>query len=311
MLDFLKKLLPNFEQNKLYSSIDNLENNLKTNVVPIISYYKIESSPDDERVNKGILTLQSKYAQRFEKDCKRIGIIQLVKPYTVKSNIGTMEILESATYQLLNQADTFRKYVKELFNKDIDSNSLSFKQAEVLKLIDLSHFWADYTLTLFNYVIWEDLMAVGSKTDKPVTDAKFKWLNDNYNTYLELTKIFLFPIKQLEQIINSVSDLSIVEAGDNAVLLGVKADPLRLGFMPVVGDLILNIRLWSVQRANNIYECNKLKCQVLQLQLQALKDGHAGKEITPAVQKQINYITDRVKNLEYKIHKYEESAGVL
>lgn len=310
MLDFLKKLLPNFEQNKIYSSIDKLENNLKLNILTIDSYRRNLSSTDDVSVDRTLLTLHSKYAQRFEQDCKRIGMAPLLKPYTVKTGIGTMEVISVSARQLLNHIDMFRKYAKELFNKDIDSNSLSFKQIEVLKLIDLSHFWASYTLTLFNYVIWEDLMASGSKTDRPVTDAKFKWLNDNYNTYLELTKIFLFPIKMLDRVIDSISDLSIVEAGDNAALLGVKADPLRLGFMPVVGDLILNIRLRSVQKENNIYECNKLKCQVLQLQLQALKDKHEGKEITPAVQKQINYITDRIKNLEYKINKYEEDAGV-
>lgn len=301
MLDFFKKLLPNFDKRRLIHQHDSVKQTLADIVIPMLESFV------NVRVENPKILHNSAYAKQFIKEAQR-RLNRNVPASTLKEYETILTAVSTAT---LSKLSIIRKYIDDLFNEQVASNGLTFKQVEVIRLLDLMSFFNTYSVKLSHYAGHEDFVkTTGIKVDSPLTPAELKWLNENHKTFIDLCAIFTMKEVDFNTIIQRTSELEVTEAEGNAVVLGTHADPMKLGFMPGVGSLILFIREnWLAYEVNK-YEAAKLRLQSLQLQLQQMKQRQSENPEDAALARQIEYYNNRIKQLEVEIHKFEEKAGV-
>lgn len=299
MFDYFKKLLPNFEKRKIIKQCDRLEQNIDTLLLPI-------TTQTIQIINEtNMRATLSPFAKRFEKD-----VVKRVQGKLSGHDMRNyVTVMNGVALRFRKKLDLLRKYVDELFANQVASSGLSFKQTEVLRLIDLGLFWFNYSMKLLHQAMYEECELAQIKgIEKPLSPKEMQYLNDNYQTYLTLTGLFAMKDPEFIRVLNETSDSIIAEVGDNVHLLGTNTDPFSLGFMPVIGDFILFVREQSLAYETEKYEANKLRLQSLQLQLQLMKEREQAGDTSETLKRQINYYTDRIKDIEYKIHEYERKA---
>lgn len=302
MLDFFRKLLPNFEKRRLVSQYDNTvqtANDIVLNVLTAIQTQRAEGVTN-------VLHSSDYATTRFVKPITKRLLGQLNN--TEMKEFET--ILIAITGRMLTKLTQLRSYIDKLFGNQISSETLTFKQVEIIRLLDLAGFYNRFTSKMIHYCLYEHSVKTGIKIDCPLTPGEVKWLNENISAYLNLCVIFAMKDAQFVDIINKTSDLEIKEANDNVEVLGTAADPLRLGFMPGVGSAILFVQNLYLEFEVKKYEAAKLRLQSVQLQLQLLKQKAENNPEDEAIKRQIDYQTNRIKELEATIHKFEEKAGV-
>lgn len=303
MLDFFRKLLPNFEKRRLVSYHDNVAQTTNDIVVPgleQLSEYRIEQGVKD-------LFYKSEYAMtRFHKP-----ITKRLQGTLTSSELKEVEtVLLSVTKRMSLKLSLLRGYIDKLFGNQVSTETLSFKQVEIIRLLDLMSFYNRYTMKFIHYALYEHGVKHQTVVANPLTPGEVKWLNDNISTYLNLCVIFAMKDTEFTDIINKTSDLEITTAEDNAQILGTAADPLKLGFVPVIGTTILFVQNLYLEYEVKRYESAKLRLQSVQLHLQLLKQNADNNPEDETIKRQIDYHTNRIKELEVQIKKFEEKAGV-
>lgn len=304
MFDWIKKLFPTLEQRRFLDMCDKEQDVLTTILLPGIYTY------NETMKELGVRTSTVKRAKDFEKYFTANGQAQLDRKYW---NAWGFQ-LEGIAERLYKKIDIIRVYIKRDFQSKVVSDSLTFKQVNVIRLLDLAKFWEDYALKLLHQVIWEECeQNMVASPVKPLVKAQLTWLDENKAHFYRLSSIFAQKDVDFQKTLESISDIVISDVGEqNAAVLGQSADAFKLGFMPVIGDIILLVRERNLAVENEEYEANKSRLQTLQLQLQALriKLEESGEDVSPALLKQIEYQTNRINELEYKITAYEKKAGV-
>lgn len=300
MLDFFKKLLPNLEKRKMIGQVENVKQGVndvlfQTTAAVIATRFELGNKPTVSTLGK-----------QFERDAVRRFGRKLHHNET--SNYAV--IVESVAKRLDSKLLILRRYIDELFSNNVATSGLTFKQVEVMRLVDLGQFFVKYSMKLIHQVNWEECKANGIDLDKVLLPGEVKWLQENYQSYLSLCEIFSLPDNEFSTTINRTSDLVISEVEQDVGVLGVTTDPLRLGFMPIVGDVIFFIRSLGLEAENKAYERNKLRLQSIQLQLQALQQKQKEGVENESLKRQIDYYSERIQSLENEIRKYEEKAGV-
>lgn len=296
MFDFLKKLLPNFEKRRLVSQLNSLNDQIDILLLPTLVV-------TDESVRELELKTLFKQAQMLEKDANRLLRNRI--PASRLTNYSG--ILIAVTEDVKSKLAFLRKEVDVLFDSNIATSGLSFKQAEVLRLIDLVSFYCKYSMKLIHATMQANTLDAGIKIDSVLAKPEMKWLIEQYANFLRVCDVFTMKEEQFRKAIELTSDLIIAEV-ENANVLGVSTDPLRLNAFSTPDNWILSIRLLWVEYDTKRYEANKLRLQSVQLQLALLKEKLESGQTDEAIRRQIDYYTNRVKELEYAIHKYEEKA---
>lgn len=301
MLDFFKKLLPNVEKRRVLSQIETVREDIQNIFIPSVAQV------NQTLVELGIKATASKRAQNFEKLFNRHAIKYLDRYQQLNYGSQLLAVAE----HIVRKLEILEEYVKKNFVENLVTSAITYKQLHVLRLIDLSRFWFEYAMKFIHQSNHEECQAVGVKfTNKPLADAQLTWLEKHFQTFVSLSGVFAEKKIEFEKLITETSDLIISETEDEAKLIGFSSDPHRLGFMPVIGDIILLIRESNLVNDNAAYEANRLRLQTLQLQLEALKSKMNSGNIEPSIYKQIEYQMSRIRDLEYKVREYEIKAGV-
>ena len=299
MLNFFEKLLPNFEKRRLITQVEHSHQTVYDLVIPASEACVIA------RNELGIKTSNAT-SKRFEKDASR-QLLKYIKPANLTNYAS---IINTVAQGLGGKLNILRKLVNEDFGNQTSTKGLTFKQLEVMRLLDLSTFFSDYSMKLLTISMWEETIDKGVEADKPLLPGELKWLDANYFSFLNICTIFATPDKEFEKIIDGTSELVVAEVSQDVANLGINSDPFKLGFMPVIGDIIFSIREHFLEVQNRKYEGNKLRLVSVQIQIQLIKEKLANNQDDPVLLKQLEYHTDRVKKLEADIRKYEEKAGV-
>lgn len=295
MLGFFKRILPFFEKRKLMSQIDGIRQRRNDILTPALaSIVEIYSAKATSEIGK-------RFERFMEKELKKI------EPAINKGNFAYM--VQLVNNDLGPKLDLSETYMKEMFQETTSSDALTFKQLEIIRVLDLFAFFLNYSMKTMNYLVWGELTKQGTKTDCPITDAEIKWLQQNESTYFGICKVICLKDADFKKAIESTTELTVSES-DEANTVNVATDPLRLGFCPGVGSVILFVREQWLAYEVKKYEANKLRLQSIQLQLKLLQETQQENPEDESVKRQIDYITERVKKLEHDNHKFEEKAGV-
>lgn len=306
--DFFKKLLPSFEKRKLLAQLDLVRSELNELVIPLGLVVA------DQLEDAGYDITKTKHGNRVYNDLKK-RIQRLGNPEISGSELKNVcSMFANIAVVLSRKEKLLRTYIEKNFSNIIVKDGLSFKQAHVIRLIDLMVFYINEYMSHLNMIVHEIIEGNGYRDEITTARPTNEKLVANYNNFATLTEVFMDADKDFLNMIESTSDMNIAEIGDSEIpMVDSASNPIdrnRLGFMPVIGTVILQVQNWNVSRQIEKYERNKLLKQSLELRLLNAKQRKENGDADPALEKTIDSLASRIQKIDYEIEKFEKSAGV-
>lgn len=291
---YVSSLLPSFTRDTIEEDIRILREDLSHNTIPPFEagaeYFKTEG-------------LKSKSAKDFDKVFHRTVDV----PRDIDGDYVYV------TYRSLKRAlETLRALEERLdktFSKDVSGSAMSYGKANVLRYIETVSFATKYARKLLLWTYHEEHMHFGRKLNEPFTKAEVKWLMDNRNGFLYSIKVLKNKPSEIVKALAAIPDMVVVpeEVPLAEQTVGAnKLDPLRMNLVPVIGNLIYHVRMAITEYQVEKYRAGQEEKRALEYRLLALKEARNG-EHDAKLEQQIEYTENRIKKLNHKLAKFEES----
>lgn len=215
------------------------------------------------------------------------------------------------TMQLLMRCNERLAWIRTQLEKeaDVTRDGLSYPTALLLQLYEATRFYITYSRKFLLLGYAYEAKAVGADTtdSMPFTKAEILEIEQQYPDFIRITNVFAKHGNNIPKLINSVPDV-VVDAMDSRGVVGVmgeaKLDPLRLNFGAHRWNPIWWYQSWRAEAQHARYESAKSERQALEMRLLQMKMAQNGQK-DAAAEKAIAYHEQRVKDLNYKISKWE------
>lgn len=301
----IRTFLPSFSRNTVSEQIDMLRAEIKERVLPLY-----ESCIDETTGFRG---------DKAFSDPSNISDNAIV----MKSNINfdnreftfKPKNMVEAIYQIFSKMDAKLEYLDELitksFGNEIVNTQLSYLQANLLRLVELSEFYVLYARRFLIKVVHHEYAHLNrtGQEDSPLVKADLVFLSDNLRNFTAMSRIWSVDKENFIRAIKGIPDITIsddaeTEAQHNQVY-GSKLDPLQAGFLPYflnpiyhVRNAILHWRNYRINAARAEVEYLELNIQRLQLKRNGTDNAHLDKVIAANV--------ERMKKANTKLARLQE-----
>lgn len=206
------------------------------------------------------------------------------------------------------------KAVENHFKGSSAKLGLTYQKATLLRVISMAGFVSRYSRRVLHYTYSKEVPAAfkGVDATPAFKNGEVKWLEENAVSFARLIKLFAEPMPKILAKIDSVPDIVFDENKVEAVesVTGPrKLDPLGLGFVPVLSDIVWFFgSRWVEHQAAVLQEAREERATLeLRLaQLRAAKEGNSD----PASDKVIRITEERLRDLNYEVVRLEKEYGV-
>lgn len=206
------------------------------------------------------------------------------------------------------------KAVENQFKGSAAKLGLTYQKATLLRVIAMAGFVGRYSRRMLHYTYSKETPAAfkGVDATPAFKNGEVKWLEENAVSFARLIKLFSEPMPKILAKIDSVPDIVYDESKVDAVesVTGVrKLDPLGLGFVPVVSDIIWFFgSRWVEHQAAVLQEAREERAS-LELRLAQLRAARNGTS-DAASDKVIKVTEERLRDLNYEVVRLEKEYGV-
>lgn len=301
IMKFVSKLLPSLERNDV---VDDLSNTIS-------SLEKIKPAIGDAVTHFTASPMKSEENEYLRKE--------FYKNWTAKGSRKSNNFLEDILNSVDNIIDN-AKYIQDSLQQDgskyIVSESLTAKKAAVLAASGRMAFVARYVPDLLNVIYANEAIAANADLAKTleVKAPTRIFVNKNIGHLGVVITDYGMPRKEFEKLIGKIPDVFV--SGSNADLVSqtyrpAEIDPFASSSLisRALDNPIFELRMvfaqWQVARHNNTkYKLEQLKLRLLHLQaVQEQKNS-------PAMEKEIQHLQDRIDKIDREIHETEKALGV-
>ncbi len=272
IIQMIGGMLPSFKRDEVADEIRALREALEEETLPLF-----------EELKKAPLKKKSKVVQDFEKDFNRQvrtkyrGDFVEVTAGVLDNTRGLISYLENA--------------VEKTFSRDIIVAGLTYRKAEVLRVISFTDFLVTYTRQNLLYLLaaegnFESKMLPNGK-ERPVPEIK--WLLENRAAYFNTMNMLANNANQLDQLIGNIPDIVVGDDSEivvNSTQSAVKMDPLGGNLISIawnpfysMGVRAANKRHARTQRAKNEKRAIKYRIEQLYRQQEQKPDARLEKTI--------------------------------
>lgn len=212
---------------------------------------------------------------------------------------------------MLKNEQAYREIFESRFKKDVLKAALDFEATELLYFLKALDFFNIYTRRVMLVLHTQELELPA----KPI-DIEYREFVENpqvLDSFAVIVNALHLPVAQFASSLSKLKDVSFDPNTADAIerLRGKdNVDPLSLGLIPVVGDVVLFFgelsNTWVKYRYDlAVEERTRLELQVLYLERKA---ANASGEELARIQKQIEYYGNRINVLQAKIEDAEADA---
>lgn len=300
MFDFIKTLLPRLDRDDVLNDLKITSKELTDTNMPAynsaVTLFNVNKLTSDK--NRDI----SNVFFRTHSTGKGKSVIHEVnsKLPNVKKNLDYLE-----------------KEIKVLFSRDILSEGLTAKKAILLRSAELMSFVTRYASDLLTLIYVNEGKKIGEKIETevdgllPITEAK---ITKNIASFTRALEQCGMKHEDYVALMGKIPDV-YVSSNSEGVLSSIygffSLDPflLKNNVLSFDGNPIYHIGLMVVEwQTNRIKRDIELRngLELRRMHLEALYNETAD----PGIEKQINVIQERIEDLDFKIKKFEESAGI-
>lgn len=295
IINFIKSLLPHIDKEDVMEDIDNTKSELVSGVIPSYQsasiYFKASGVKSDSN-----LDIQKVFYRNYE-----------IKSRKTKSNM--VEDISTALANVKINLDYLSDQVENLFNRDIIKDGLTIRKAILLRGVEHMTFISRYAVDLLNLIYINEAKSANSElTDGfSASDRTAKLTEKNLFIFArllywysrDLDKFQVTMSRGKEAILNDDTIQNVV-----SLYKEEEVDPISSGLVnEFEGNPIYHLRLVIAEWQSDRYKSFKDKKKMLELRLLHLKSMETGSD--PKLEKEIEYIQDRITSIEYKMSKME------
>lgn len=271
VIQMIGSLLPSFKREEVADEVRALRECLEDYTIPLFDPLK-----------KAPLKKKSKVVQDFEKEFSR-KVRTKTRGDFIDVTVGVLENVRGLISYLENA-------VEKTFSRDIIVAGLTYRKAEVLRLITFTDFFVTYTRQNLVYLMAAegnvDARTLPNGKERPIPEIK--WLLDNRDAYFDTMNMLANNPTEIDKLIANIPD--IVIGGESEEI--VAQTQSRIQMDPLAGNLIAiawnpfysmgvrraNKRHARIQRAKN--EKRSIEYRIEQLYRQQQNQPDAALEKT-------------------------------
>lgn len=298
--NFFKSLVPNFEKTRVLEEFELAKKCLIEETLP----------PFKQIVETKTFLGSSPFKSP---EIKRMNALYQRESGQRQNIIVSLTMIYSSLSENMNELE---KYIDNSFKtNNVVKIGLTYNKIALLRVISLINFFTLYGRQFMLYTYGKEIpqwLKEHSAGPSPLTKGEVKWLEDHLVNFARCAKIFSQPMRQILNTLESVPDLVYdpnTESDVESQIGRNKVDPLRLGFVPIVSDIIWFFGSAYVEYQAKRYQQAKEMRRTLEMRLLQLKDAQQGKA-DAAQDKVIQVNEERLRDLNYSITKMERDFGV-
>lgn len=294
IMKFFAGLLPSFERSRITEDAEQLISDLKTALIP--AYKKAAELTNGQGFkSKPVIAFNEAFIRQFD-TYRRRGFIE-----------GILAILLTMPDKL----SAIEKQVVELFAKDVTKDSMTYRKASLLRLLEIHRFVVDYSGRLLQRVVAAESyqkLGIEDQIDGQLSAAELKWLKDNEEAFFRSLQLLSHSSSDLMRQVDSIPDITIVSESAEIVKHSVgvdKLDPMRLNFIAARWNPIYHLRLIHSEWQVNAHKERLEEKRNLEFRLLQLKHASEGRR-DPKLEQAIEYNEGRLTQLRFKIAEQEK-----
>lgn len=232
-------------------------------------------------------------------------------------NYKNNNFVETVTLVLSNISagyDQFERFAEHTIKGTvIDKLGMSYRKGTILQLLGLMDFVCYYSRSVLLYTFGKEVKNFKSQSGmpEPFSASEIKYLEKHAENYARCLQIFSQPMAKIMATVETVPDIVYDPSKEAAVLaqVGNRLDPLRMGYVPVVSDVIMFFGLRFAEKRALRYlkaEADKkaLELRISQYRAAVLNQPDA------VTDKMILAAEDELKQLDYDLKEMRKKMGI-
>lgn len=295
IIDFLRQLTPSFTKDELKEKLRLVGQAIQQTLASLVTAAEVLGKP----------SFKSRVGKAFDADFKR----------SVKTRFrGTAaEVMTQIIQSLDSLASLLTGVVDKTYNAEVTVDGITYKRAEVLRILGYMDFTVTYARQLLHYLlvceanVQAKTLTEGRERPKP----EIEWLEKNQGAFFQLLNTFSQEPRDVIKAIEGIPDISV---GDNDEItlhptVGIgRLDPLKSNFVPGVTPMFMSIGIWWAQRQVARYERLKEDLRAIEYRVEQLRLQAQGKEdaqLEKTIVKYEQYIDDLAEDIAKMEKKYK------
>lgn len=298
IFDFLKRANPFHSKYDLISDLNITVTSIEETTIPNLNKLKtvIETEKFKDKKNVDII-------DKIYKNLSREVIT------SVKKNIGD-DLLRLMT-NVSNNAKYSLEQLEKLNKNVILTAAMSASKAFHVRAVGHYYFLQKYTNDLINYLYVNEISSIEEVSDAyKLKKIQIERIEKDATLYAKLISIYGLHHEAFRQRLGKIEDvlIDVQNADEQAHAYADKKldiDKMPEGF---VGSPIFAVRLIFAQWEADRYKAMKDEKKLLELRylhLRLLKEKGSS---DPSIEKELEYLQDKINKLEYKIYKMEKEV---
>jgi hypothetical protein len=300
-LEYIKTLMPVFSKNDITVSCELTKSSIREHTLPA---YKTAS----------ILWQGQKFKSEEIKDF--VNYYDRTVGTSRSENMVTS--IEGALENSLILLDALTDESKSVYSNHEANVSLTYLKTSIIRLIEATSFANIYSRRLLNYIYICETNANFNSKDKEaegtvetLTPAELKWLTSGLQDFCQCITVMKYNVTKITKSLNELPDANITELTEKSfhTTIGTnKIDPFSMRHFSARINPFYLFGMWKAERQANAYKAAKAELELLQLRklnLQKVLD----KKPDAKLEKEIDYMQNRVSGLIYDLDKMEQHYG--
>jgi hypothetical protein len=300
LITFIKGLTHKFSKNELAKSCELTLASLREHTLP--AYASATSTFK-------VFRFSSSEGKNMAADFKRMA--------GGNDMLGTIEEALLNSQSLLTEID---KKSDTLFADAEASMALTYQKATYIQIVSAINFANDYARKLLNYLYIVETAKADHEVSLPgsLSKAEIEYVEQYFTAFCTCIKCMLMDFKAIDKAVSGMPDAVVTELTEQTLpqTLGMGAlDPMGLRglSLPIKVSVkwnpfyLLGTMIAAYQVAS--YKTSKEELDLLQMRKMNLEKVLAGKP-DARLQKEIEYLSERVSALNYELQKAQEKYGV-
>lgn len=212
----------------------------------------------------------------------------------------------------LKKEAKFEDLIEEVVPKDLNIDQLSSQAVQVALYIDNLFFVSSFARRLVMLETDNIALALNIQVESAFSKADIKAIRDDFQPFVRAVGQARVQAKQdIPAIIRAVPDFVVNDADMDAInaTYGGKANPMAQNFISANWNPIFYFRSRFNDRQIKRYHVAKEERQNLEFKIQVLQQQIQDEGVSPALQRDLDYQTGRLKRLTDELEDIEEKSN--
>lgn len=291
-LKYIQSLVPSFSKNSVLESAELTIASLREHTLP--SYVMaIQLWKGQKFKSKEVLSI----AGEISKSVENKQLFEAVE----KSLSNAILILEFAG-----------QYSKKIFSETEANKGLTYVKATILRTVQAAEFANTYARRLLNYIYCFEARAVSAEEQPDMSQAEKDWIEENLADFCICLNALRKEVSDLKKHVEGLPDAVISDLTERTFVTTLgdgKLDPMMMRHLSAKVNPFYLVGIWTASYQANKFKAAQAELELLQLRQMQMEKLFA-KTQDAKLQKEIEYLQDRVTGLNFTIQKMEKTYNV-